>query len=185
MINMSSPELNMNEKQKDFARTQWENVAAEADKFESGLGDGSYVARVINETPEDPYAFSEIEDHVKGTPYDRVQKIARKATEMEIHDKFPSGFNNDIYNKILQRNMEHAKQQFTDRLSLQTEIRAQRDLSRSDTGTIQDELKRRALDGGAIENDLNRITDERFEEKEARVKEKAIETIKRVSGEDR
>ena len=55
----------------------------------------------------------------------------------------------------------------------------------SETHLIQDELKRRALDGGAIENDLNRITDERFEEKEARVKEKAIETIKRVSGEDR
>ncbi len=45
---------------------------------------------------------------------------------MEIHDKFPNGFNNDIYNKILQRNMEHAKQQITNRFLLQTEIRAER-----------------------------------------------------------
>lgn len=179
---MEKVDLNLNKEQKDFAGKQWENVASEADSFESGLGDGSYVARVINETPEDPYAFTEIEDNVKGTPYDRVQQIARVATEMEIKDKFPNGYNNDIYNKILQRNMEHAKDQFINRLSLQTEVRAQRDLSRSDTETIQDELKRRSWDRGTIENDLNRITDERYDEKEARVNERVAETIKRVSG---
>ena len=179
---MERVDLNLNKEQKDFASEQWENVASEADKFEAGLGDGSYVARVINETPEDPYDFTEVEDHVKGTPYDRVQRIARVATEMEIKDKFPNGYNNDIYNKILQRNMKHAKEQFIDRSSLQTEVRAQRDLSRSDTQTIQDELKRRSWDRGAVEDDFNRITDERYDEKEARVNKRAAETIERVSG---